>query len=41
MHFLSLIRRLLDALLTALAVVLGLTPDPTMIPVRQESRRLS
>jgi hypothetical protein len=30
------IRRVIDAVATALAVVLGLTPDPTHVPVRYD-----
>ncbi|HLJ66855.1 MAG TPA: hypothetical protein VKX16_05800 [Chloroflexota bacterium] len=33
MNLLSNLRRIADALLTALAVVIGLTPDPTQSPV--------
>ena len=33
------VRRLVEALVTALAVVFGLRPDPTRVPVRVESRR--
>jgi hypothetical protein len=39
MTLLTRIRRLLDALITATAVVFGLSPDPTRVPVEHDSFR--
>lgn len=36
MHLITTLRRVADALITALAVVVGLTPDPTRVPVPVE-----
>jgi hypothetical protein len=36
MQLLNHIRQLCDALITALAVVFGLQPDPTRVPVETE-----
>jgi uncharacterized membrane protein len=39
MHVLRTILRLLDAIGTALAVVVGLVPDPTTVPIERDTRR--
>jgi hypothetical protein len=39
MHLISTLRRVAEALLTAIGVVVGLTPDPTHIPVRIRADR--
>ena len=36
MRLLATIRRIFDALATAIGVVLGLTPDPTLVPVERD-----
>lgn len=41
MAFITTCYRLLDALVTAAGVVLGLTPDPTLAPVESDNRAIS
>lgn len=38
MHLLQTIRRVLDALATATAVVVGLAPDPSRIQIERDHR---
>ncbi|GAC1334835.1 MAG: hypothetical protein NVSMB22_27420 [Chloroflexota bacterium] len=37
----STFRRVVEAIATAFAVVLGLTPDPTLLPVKKRSDTLT
>jgi hypothetical protein len=39
MHLISTLRRVAEAILTAVGVVVGLTPDPTRLPVRVRAER--
>jgi hypothetical protein len=41
MGILRSIRKFLEAIVTAFAVVFGLEPDPTVVPVEVETRRTS
>ena len=41
MHLISTLRRVVEAILTAVGVVVGLTPDPTRIPIRIRADRES
>ena len=40
MTILAAIRRIFDALVTATAVVLGLAPDPSAVPVEHDRQSL-
>jgi len=38
MRLLTILGRILDAIATAVGVILGLTPDPTWIPIEHQDR---
>lgn len=40
MHHLHTLRRVIEAIATAIGVVLGLTPDPTLAPVKKTSDQI-